>query len=99
MALSARKCCLAPAPDGGVWHIVHWHGSTRRRFIVSAEQMRQEQQRSEFRLPLCGRSGDGPGDIVEDPREVTCEGCVAALAGKYVQWHNKLLAKAREAKP
>ena len=96
--MSAHKCCIAPMPDAGTWSIVHWRGSVRERFIVSAAQMRAEGHRTELRVPLCGgHGGDDPNEVVEDPRAVTCEKCIELLSGKYVGWHNRLLSESRKA--
>jgi hypothetical protein len=75
--------------------VVHWTGATRKKYIVDARQMREEQQSAKFRHALCGSRCD-PGDIVDDPRLVTCERCLKLLSTTRVQWHNRLLAKAKE---
>ena len=92
--MSARKCCIAPAPDAGTYSVVHWEGRLRKKFIVDARQMREEQSSAKFRHALCGSRT--PDDIVDDPRLVTCDRCLVLLSTTRVQWHNRLLAKAKE---
>jgi hypothetical protein len=89
------KCCVAPIPDVGVWKLVRWRSGVRESVTLSAEELRDLGEQTEFRLPLCGNRGTDPYDIVEDPREVTCTLCTTLLSGKRVHWHNALLAKAR----